>query len=249
MIGTTLAILCLPCASHRSIHSFDSTHGTLRMSMRSRLQVRTNIWTNGAWTPDSDASNEASACTRMANRRAQNRSASRSTALVLQTSQRQAKTRGGCFRAAFRASRISLTSAKQFLENRLEHQTTFFSTSQLPLDQLLIRNRVRNNVALIVSGTSWTPDEDFGILLEAIESIESSKHNAQLEFVFVVTGNGPQRKHYEQQLAQMNLKRCAVLTMWLSIQDYPVFLACADLGISLHYSSSGFRSLLAFHSH
>lgn len=118
--------------------------------------------------------------------------------------------------------------------------------------------------AVVVSSTSWTPDEDFSILLKAAEiyderlkarednkSIDnvSSREDQENEEVkqplllpkilFLVTGKGPQREHYEKLMKSMDLKYVAFRTLWLEPQDYPVLLGSADLGLSLHTSSSG----------
>jgi beta-1,4-mannosyltransferase len=37
----------------------------------------------------------------------------------------------------------------------------------------------------------------------------------------------------------MGLRNCEIKTVWLDLEDYPKLLAIADLGISLHFSSSG----------
>ncbi|CAO3599735.1 unnamed protein product [Absidia cylindrospora] len=47
------------------------------------------------------------------------------------------------------------------------------------------------------------------------------------------------KDYYEKRISQMQLKRTRVVTMWLEAQHYPLLLGSADLGISLHTSSSG----------
>ncbi|KAJ2809288.1 mannosyltransferase [Coemansia guatemalensis] len=98
---------------------------------------------------------------------------------------------------------------------------------------------------LVVSSTSWTPDEDFSVLLRALElydyacsSVQKGKSKLP-PLMVVITGKGPLRKHYEAQIAQLALRTVRIVTAWLTAEDYPLLLGSADLGISLHTSSSG----------
>ncbi|KAG6545369.1 hypothetical protein Mapa_013218 [Marchantia paleacea] len=117
--------------------------------------------------------------------------------------------------------------------------------------------------AVIVSSTSWTADEDFNILLEAAlmydrrvsvllgenDSVfEKDSTDDQLKpgpgslfprLLIIVTGKGPMRAFYEDQIRKLRLRRVAFRTMWVSAEDYPLLLGSADLGVSLHTSSSG----------
>ncbi len=47
------------------------------------------------------------------------------------------------------------------------------------------------------------------------------------------------KEYYENKIQQMNLQYVNVLTAWMAAEDYPRILGSADLGISLHTSSSG----------
>ncbi|XP_042029179.1 UDP-glycosyltransferase TURAN-like [Salvia splendens] len=120
----------------------------------------------------------------------------------------------------------------------------------------------QNRPALVVSSTSWTPDEDFGILLEAAlmydrrvaallgeddsvanevvwDSINEGKQFLYPRLLFIITGKGPEKEKYEEKIRKLSLKRVAFRTMWLSAEDYPLLLGSADLGVCLHTSSSG----------
>ncbi|KAI8144070.1 hypothetical protein BJV82DRAFT_608208 [Fennellomyces sp. T-0311] len=99
----------------------------------------------------------------------------------------------------------------------------------------------RDEVRLIVSSTSWTEDEDFSILLRAVEQYEVyAKDNKQCpKLLFVITGKGPLKSMYEEQISRMPLERTRIVTAWLETADYPLLLGSADLGISLHTSTSG----------
>lgn len=97
---------------------------------------------------------------------------------------------------------------------------------------------------LLMSSTSWTPDEDFSPLLEALIYLE--KHITRPEnwtlypdFIVAVTGKGPLKEEFEQTIRLMNMKRVHIRTLWLEASDYPRLVGSADLGISLHTSSSG----------
>lgn len=99
---------------------------------------------------------------------------------------------------------------------------------------------------LLVSSTSWTSDEDFSILLKAL-CIYTTKalttHPHLPEILAIITGKGPEKADYVTRIKQLEaegaLEMACIRTAWLSIQDYATLLACADLGVSLHTSSSG----------
>lgn len=94
--------------------------------------------------------------------------------------------------------------------------------------------------ALVISSTSWTPDEDFAILLRAIEVLDNRlRENGNINVKFVITGKGPLRGMYEQKIRELDLQQCTIQTMFLEPEDYPRLLASGDLGVCLHYSSSG----------
>ena len=83
----------------------------------------------------------------------------------------------------------------------------------------------------MVSPTSWSADEPFEPLLEALEHIESPT-------LFVLTGRGPERAQYEGRFARAKSTSCQVVTGWLELADYRALLGAADLGLCMHTSSS-----------
>jgi len=105
-----------------------------------------------------------------------------------------------------------------------------------------VKNR---RAALIVSSTSWTPDEDFSMFLDGLSQYaENAKSNPDTlpPVIAVVTGKGPLLKEYAPLLSEMEKTSggyVRVLSAWLSHEDYPVFLAAADLGVCMHTSTSG----------
>ena len=99
---------------------------------------------------------------------------------------------------------------------------------------------------IVVCPTSWTPDEDFDLLLEALERAERNLsrggHPADASrpaLAVLLTGRGPMRESFEQRAARRNFTAIAVRTLWLEPADYPTLIGMADLGLCLHQSSSG----------
>ena len=121
--------------------------------------------------------------------------------------------------------------------------------SRLPETKNDAKNIVEGTVRLIVSSTSWTADEDFGLLLEALmryadpASASSSNAEGPAPILAIITGKGPQKQPYIDKIKELEdqgrLPGIRILTAWLSTRDYATLLACADLGVSLHKSSSG----------
>lgn len=95
--------------------------------------------------------------------------------------------------------------------------------------------------ALIVSSTSWTADEDFDILLNAVIDFDKRVQGSKQKFQFIVTGKGDRKAYYEQKMKELEptFTNCSIRTAWLAAESYPKVLACSDLGVCLHYSSSG----------
>jgi len=96
--------------------------------------------------------------------------------------------------------------------------------------------------AVLVSSTSWTPDEDFGILLKALQAYEETAQAEPLVYpslLCIITGKGPQKEHYVAEIEKLQWQKVSVITPWLEIEDYPTVLASADLGVCLHWSTSG----------
>ncbi|CAI5759208.1 unnamed protein product [Candida verbasci] len=90
---------------------------------------------------------------------------------------------------------------------------------------------------ILISSTSFTPDEDFNILLNALKQYE--KENTPPIFL-IVTGKGPLRQKFIETVESLKFsKKIIIKNVWLSSEDYPKILASGDLGVSLHTSSSG----------
>lgn len=105
----------------------------------------------------------------------------------------------------------------------------------------------RDRPAVLVSSTSWTEDEDFSILLDALSIYEHRARAADGSLPHVlmfVTGKGPLRDMYMRKAESLQSGKddpwlwVRVVSIWLEPKDYPLLLGSADLGISLHASSS-----------
>ena len=122
------------------------------------------------------------------------------------------------------------------------------------IDSHLPENK-NNKPIVMISSTSWTPDEDFSLLLDSfikteemiLEHIEDKDQKNLVnmtkdkikKILFLITGRGPLRDKFMKKVEEAKLKYFEVKSIWLESDDYPKLLSLVDLGISLHYSSSG----------
>ena len=88
--------------------------------------------------------------------------------------------------------------------------------------------------ALLISSTSWTVDEDFGLLLETLEiynRVASAKgdDNSLPRILVVITGKGPLKDMYMSKVQRLqhtwDFVRC--ISAWLDALDYPLLLGCS----------------------
>lgn len=101
---------------------------------------------------------------------------------------------------------------------------------------------LQSRPALVVSSTSWTEDEDFGVLLSALEEYDQAIVNGKTDLpkiLCVITGKGPLKEFYEQKIESQLWQHVSFCLPWLTPNNYPLLLGSADLGICLHKSSSG----------
>ncbi|XP_030591211.1 chitobiosyldiphosphodolichol beta-mannosyltransferase [Archocentrus centrarchus] len=126
----------------------------------------------------------------------------------------------------------------QFRSEEAEAERTILSVRD-PADGTVTLRAERP--ALLLSSTSWTEDEDFSVLLKALEEYEGFiKGGASLPpLLCVITGKGPQKEHYMKLTDSLHLEHVKICTPWLEAEDYPLLLGSADLGVCLHKSSSG----------
>ncbi|AGO12912.1 AaceriADL338Cp [[Ashbya] aceris (nom. inval.)] len=101
---------------------------------------------------------------------------------------------------------------------------------------------VQRGDTILVTSTSFTPDEDINVLFGALKIYESAaaKFDATLPRILLfITGKGPLKNKYMEEVRNYEWKRCTIHFLWLSAEDYPRLLQLCDFGVSLHTSTSG----------
>ena len=101
-------------------------------------------------------------------------------------------------------------------------------------------------VGFVVCPTSWTEDEDFDVIIEAVVRLEQRIRGWEAggdrrfpDMVVLVTGDGERRAEFERRFAGLPARRVQLRARWLEPEDYPRVVGSADLGLCLHRSSSG----------
>ena len=116
----------------------------------------------------------------------------------------------------------------------------------LPVTSPSAKAIIAGSCRLLVSSTSWTPDEDFAILLDALcqySRTASTDDPGLPSLLVIITGKGPQKDMYLSRIAALaasgRLAKVCIETAWLAYEDYAKLLAVSSMGVCLHTSSSG----------
>jgi beta-1,4-mannosyltransferase len=90
---------------------------------------------------------------------------------------------------------------------------------------------------VLVSPTSFGPDEDLEMLLKALTT--AMRWSPDLPILLFVTGFGPLRPNFEARAREIATGNFRIVTGWLPEPLYRDLLSAADLGISMHRSACG----------
>jgi beta-1,4-mannosyltransferase len=145
-----------------------------------------------------------------------------------------------------KASVLSLHDRPANLYQPLDNAQQFAFLQRYGPAQPHFDSLITGKTKMLVSSTSWTADEDFNLLLDALCSYSASAtstHPQLPELFVVITGKGPQKQMYLDKIRALregdSLEMVNIHTDFLSFEDYALLLGSADLGVSLHTSSSG----------
>lgn len=107
-------------------------------------------------------------------------------------------------------------------------------------DEEKTRTRARFSLSkddlVLISSTSWTEDEHFEVLFQALLLLDAQIGR---EVTVIITGKGPEKGKYEKMIREKRWGKVKIRMEWVESEEYPRILAAADWGISLHASSSG----------
>ena len=104
---------------------------------------------------------------------------------------------------------------------------------------------------ILLSSTSWTEDEDFSLLLNALIRVNKklemnlTKYDRGVfeanRLLCIITGKGPLKEAFLEKYREVeqSMSRVSIITPWLEPEDYPLLVKCADVGVCLHTSTSG----------
>jgi len=150
--------------------------------------------------------------------------------------------------AAFLASRFDVDSARVLYDRPASVFTPMDRSDRERFRQALFgRLGVHGtNVGFIVCPTSWTEDEDFDLVIDAVAWLEERIRGWEAtgrrrfpDLVILVTGDGVRRAEFARRFAGLPARRVQLRARWLEPEDYPRVVGSADLGLCLHRSSSG----------
>jgi beta-1,4-mannosyltransferase len=106
---------------------------------------------------------------------------------------------------------------------------------------------VGSSAGFIICPSSWTEDEDFDVVIDAVLRLEEKIRGWEAggrtrrfpHLLILVTGDGARRVEFERRFAGLPARRVQLRARWLEPEEYPRVVGSADLGLCLHRSSSG----------
>ena len=105
------------------------------------------------------------------------------------------------------------------------------------------KERVSTRGLVMVSSTSWTADDDYTLVVEALKSLDSLlvSLRSSCKVWFVATGKGEARAKFEEQVKEAHFSSNITVTIlyFQSFLAYSRMLGASDVGLSVHRSSSG----------
>lgn len=105
----------------------------------------------------------------------------------------------------------------------------------------LFKDRVEGE-KIVVTSTSYTPDENLSLFLDALELYANSQAAKNPFLRVIITGKGPMYQEMQDRIDKLQPlieHKVKIITAWLPQEDYPRIIGTADIGVSLHESSSG----------
>ena len=99
----------------------------------------------------------------------------------------------------------------------------------------------------IICPSSWTEDEDFDVVIDAVLRLEEKIRGWEASgagrrfphLIILVTGDGARRVEFERRFAGLPARRIQLRARWLEPEEYPRVVGSADVGLCLHRSASG----------
>ncbi|KAL0244669.1 hypothetical protein GEMRC1_008751 [Eukaryota sp. GEM-RC1] len=137
---------------------------------------------------------------------------------------------------------LSLSEQHEFLQHVGSDLNWKVSPEETPFTRKSNGSVIKRHQSILaITSTSWTPDEDFTPLYNVLDKYNTfALDNDLVNLYLVITGKGPLKSVFEAKIKDQNWQKVKVSFAWLTSTDYPKMIGCADFGISLHQSSSGF---------
>jgi len=151
--------------------------------------------------------------------------------------------------AAFLASRFGVKSARVLYDRPASAFVPMERAERERFRQAFFGRLgiVGSAAGFIICPSSWTEDEDFDVVIDAVTHLEDrirgweagAGHRRFPHLIILVTGDGARRVEFERRFAGLPARRIQLRTRWLDPEEYPRVVGSADLGLCLHRSSSG----------